>query len=166
MSSWIKWVHLPLGITHCEECLKLDGCWFLRSKAPLWPHHFYCHCILEPIDYAVVLTDASAYSDYSKFDPYLFNTHGDYTHTKEKLFALWGYTVEDAHWLQAEMEKQAREKYIAGEYKLGKLNEKGQRISIRITIPQRNTGKTVSFITGWMTKPSGKLRLITPYGGK
>ena len=30
----------------------------------------------------------------------------------------WGYTVDDARWLQAEIEKQALEKYIAGEYTL------------------------------------------------
>ena len=94
-----------------------------------------------------------------------YSIHG-YTHNKEKLFAKWGYTVEDAQWLQAEIEKQAREKYLSGEYKLGKLNEQGQRISIRITIPNRNGITNVSFLTGWMVEPGGKLRLNTPYGGK
>ena len=81
--QWVKWVHEPAGIFHCLECLQLDGCWFTWDNAPIWPHHEKCHCRLEAIDYLVVLMNASAYSDYSKFDPYLFNTTGIYPHTKE-----------------------------------------------------------------------------------
>ena len=104
------------GLNCCQECVRLNGCLFLGSKAPTWPHHPNCHCTLDPVDYSEVLLIATAQSDYSKFDPYLFNTTGLYTHTKEKLFAQWGYTVDDARWLQAEMERQAREKYLFGEY--------------------------------------------------
>ena len=163
---WVRWTHHSEGKTHCEECLRLDGCWFPEGKTPQWPHHPFCHCTLDPIDYTVVLMDAAAHSDYSKFDPYLFNTTGMYPHTKEKLFAQWGYTVDDARWLQAEIEKQALEKYVAGDYQLGKLNDKGQRISIRVTIPRRDNGENVSFITGWMVYPDGRIQLTTPYGGK
>ena len=163
---WVQWIHHSEGKTHCLECLKLDGCFFQQGKAPPWPHHPFCHCTLEEIPYAVVQLNASAYSDYGKFDPYLFNTPGTYTHNKEKLFALWGYTVADARWLQAEMERQAKEKYLAGNYVLGKLNKDGQRISIRIEIPRKTGDGTVSFISGWMVEPDGKLRLTTPYGGK
>ena len=141
----------------------LDGCWFPLENAPTWPHHPHCHCTLDPIDYAVVLVNAAAYSDYSKFDPYLFNAHGQYTHTKEKLFAQWGYTAQDAHWLQSEMERQAREKYIAGDYTLGKLDIRGQRISIRISIPRKDGTGNVSFLTGWMVLPNGQLKLNSPY---
>ena len=164
--DWIKWVHHSQGPNCCQECLKLDGCLFLESRAPIWPHHPNCHCTLEAVDYSSVLLVATAQSDYGKFDPYLFNTTGLYTHTKEKLLAQWGYTVNDARWLQAEMERQAREKYVAGDYTLGRLNKEGQRISIRIEIPRRNGDGTVSFISGWMVRPDGLLRLITPYGGK
>ena len=38
------------------------------------------------------------------------------------------------------IERQAREKYLSGDYKLGTLNFAGQRISIRVTIPRRDTG--------------------------
>ena len=110
--------------------------------------------------------NATAYSDYSKFDPYLFNTTGIYPHKKEKLFKQWGYTVDDAKWLQAEMERQAREKYISGEYELGKLNAFGQRINIVIEIPRKDKEGTVTFVSGWMVEPNGKLKLNTPYGGK
>lgn len=109
-----------------------------------------------------MLAIAAAYSDYSEFDPYLFNTHGGYTHNKEKLFAQWGYTVADARWLQIEMGRQAFEKYLSGDYILGKLDETGQRISIRIEIPRKDGSGTVSFISGWMLEPGGKLRLTTP----
>ena len=37
------------------------------------------------------------------------------------MFIFWGYNIEDSEWLKAEIERQGREKYIAGEYKLGKL---------------------------------------------
>ena len=164
--KWVRWTHHSEGKTHCDVCLKLDGCWFLESNAPMWPHHPFCHCTLDPIGYAEVLTDATTYSEYSKFDPYLFNTPGTYTHTKEKLFAQWGYTVDDARWLQAEIERQALEKYRSGEYTLGKLNKDGQRISIRIEIPRKDGSGIVSFLTGWMVYPNGSLRLTTPYGGK
>lgn len=164
--EWVRWVHQSEGYTHCDECLMLDGCLFLRSKAPPWPHHPNCHCILEPVDYAVVQISASTYSDYRKFDPYLFNTQNQHPHGKDKLFKQWGYTVEDARWLQAEIERQGLEKYLSGEYILGKLNEKGQRISIRVTILRRDTGEAVSFTTGWMICPKGTLKLCTPYGGK
>ena len=163
---WVKWVHHSEGGSHCQVWLMLDGCLFLEGKTPPWPHHPNCHCTLEPVDYAVVLLSISADSDYGKFDPYLFNTQGRHPHGKEKLFAQWGYTVEDARWLQAEMERQAREKYLAGDYKLGKLDERGQRISIRIEIPRKDGAGTVSFSSGWMVMPNGKLKLNTPYGGK
>ena len=74
--------------------------------------------------------------------------------------------MEDSKWLQGEIEKQGLNKYISGDYKLGKLNKEGQRISIRVEIPRKNTLETVSFITGWMVYPSGKILLTTPYGGK
>ena len=164
--SWVRWVHQSEGMTHCQECLKLDGCWFLKEKAPMWPHHPYCHCILEPIDYTAVLMDAATYSDYSKFDPYLFDPDNYYKHGKNRAFESWGYIVDDARWLQAEIEKQALEKYIAGDYTLGKLNEDGQRIRIRIEIPRKDGGRMVSFFSGWMVYPNGGLRLTTPYGGK
>ena len=164
--QWVQWVHHSGGKTHCPECLMLNGCFFQQGKAPPCPHHPYCHCTLEEVEYAVVLANTTAYSDYSKFDPYLFNTHGKYTHTKEKLFAQWGYTVADARWLQSEMEQQAIKKYCSGDYELGKLDAFGQRLNIRIEIPRKDGTGMVSFLSGWMVEPNGKLKLNTPYGGK
>ena len=122
LPSWVKWTHHSEGKTHCEECLRLDD----------------CHCTLDPIPYTIVVSNAAAHSAYSKFDPYLFNTRGEHSHGKDKLFHEWGYTVVDAFWLQKEIERQAREKYVSGNYELGRLNFAGQRIRIRIEIPRRN----------------------------
>ena len=88
------------------------------------------------------------------------------THNKEKLFKEWGYTVDDARWLQAEIERQGRERYLSGQYELGKLNMFGQRINIRVTIPRKDGFGDISFVTGWMVKPNGQIKLNTPYGGK
>ena len=164
--KWNRWVHRNLSDNHCEACLKLDGCWFQKEKTPRWPHHPFCHCVLEDLSYNDVLTKSTADCPYSKFDPYLFNTEGKYPHNKDKLFKEWGYTVTDAKWLQNEINKQGLENYISGNYVLGKLNENGQRISIRIEIPRKYTGSNVSFITGWMVYPTGLIKLTTPYGDR
>ncbi len=165
-SGWVRWVHRPHGKTHCETCLMLDGCLFVQGNAPRCPHHPNCHCILEPTENSEVLSCAETYSDYGKFDPYLFDSAGSYGHGKNKAFESWGYSVSDSPWLQKEFEKQALEKYLSGNYTLGVLDGNGQRISIRVTIPRKNGVGDVSFITGWMIRPGGKLKLTTPYGGK
>ena len=43
-----------------------------------------CHCTLDPIDAAVVRVCATAYSYYSKYDPYLFNSDGKHPHGAER----------------------------------------------------------------------------------
>ena len=118
---------------------------------------------MEPVSYAIVASKAVADSAYSKFDPYLFNTTGAYTHGKEKLFMLWGYSVDDIPWLKAEIERQALEKYLSGDYILGKLDKNGQRINIRVAIERRDAGESVTFLSGWMVCPNGELQLATPY---
>ena len=46
------------------------------------------------------------------------------------MFESWGYTAADSEWMMAEYERQAREKYISGDYQLGVLNMHGQRVSL------------------------------------
>ena len=53
--EWNKWIHRNLSDNHCPECLMLDGGWFLKEKTPKWPHHPFCHCVLEVIRYNDVL---------------------------------------------------------------------------------------------------------------
>lgn len=162
--DWVQWTHHNEGKTHCVECLKLDGCWFLKRNAPMWPHHPFCHCTLEPVDYAVVLSNVTVDSAYGKYDPFLFNTNGKYTHGKEDLMKRWGFSVDDIPWLKAEIERQAHENYLSGNYLLGKLDEHGQHVNIRVAIPRKDTGEIVTFITGWMARPNGHLQMATPYG--
>ncbi len=164
--DWVKWVHRNFSDNHCPECLMLDGCFFKGDNHPSHPHHPYCHCILENISQSKAQSQATVFADYRKFNPYLFNIGKKYPHTKEKLFESWGYNVNDSNFLKSEIEKQGLKKYLAGEYKLGNLNKDGQRISIRIAIPRKDKEGIVSFISGWMVYPNGKIRLTTPYGGK
>ncbi len=89
-------------------------------------------------------------SDYRKFDPYLFRPKEVDKHGKNDAFESWGYSVSDSPWLQKELERQALEKYLSGEYTLGQLDKYGQRISIRVTIPRkRGDGSVFSSQVGW-----------------
>lgn len=165
-TKWVVWEHIQVGKSHCETCLKLNKCWFIEEKKPKLPQHFLCHCTTKPISYTDVVNFATSNSDSSKFDPYLFNRGMAYSHNKQKLFESWGYTIDDADWLQKTIEEQGVEKYINGDYDLGLLNKYGQRINIRVEIPRKDKEGTVSFLTGWMVCPNGRIQLNTPYGGK
>ncbi len=164
--KWVKWLHRNLSDSHCDECLKLDECWFEKGKRPKWPHHQFCHCILKDMPYNDVLTKSRTDCPYSKFDPYLFDPGNVYGHGKSHMLESWGYSVDDSRYLKEELEKQGLQNYIDGDYQLGLLNKYGQRINIRVEIPNKAQGGTVSFITGWMVRPNGQLTLNTPYGGK
>ena len=82
---------------------------------------------------------------------------------KNKLFESWGYDKMDSKWLKQEFERQAKEKYESGNFKLGKLDDYGQRISIEIELPRKDRIGTIKFISGWMVYPNGKIQLATPY---
>ena len=82
------------------------------------------------------------------------------------MFEYWGYSIIDCTGLVKEFVKQAKLAYLSGEYRLGGLDQYGQRISIVITLPRKNGTKTVSFVSGWMVYPDGEIILTTPYGGK
>ena len=74
----------------------------------------------------------------------------------------WGYFVDDIPWLKAELERQALEKYLAGDYELDKLDKWGQRIDIQIEILRRLGEGTVTFWSGWLVCPNGHLQMATP----
>ena len=46
------------------------------------------------------------------------------------------------------------------------MDERGQRISVKVEIPRKDRSDMASFVTGWMVCSNGKIRLNTPYGGK
>lgn len=120
--------------------------------------HF--HCYYEDIG----IPDVTATSAIEKFTKYIFNDTID--DGKKELFERWGYTFIDSSALQKEFEKQARLSYQCGDYVLGKRTGHGQRINVVMHLKRKNSGQEVTFDTGWMVYPDGKLLLITPYGGK
>lgn len=85
---------------------------------------------------------------------------------KDGLFEAWGYSIYDAEYIKSEIERQALSAYQCGDYILGSRNEYGQRINTVIHLKKRDTGADVSFVSGWMSYPDGRLVLITPYGGR
>ena len=148
--DWVEWIHISKGMTHCEVCLKLDKCWFADENKPLLPQHPYCHCTVNPLPLSRVLNEAQSECRLSKFDPYLFDPERVYDHGKGKLFESGGYKIEDSEWLQKEFKKQALEKYVAGQYTLGKLDKRGQRMNITIELQRKDQEEQFRFVpVGW-----------------
>lgn len=177
-SQWVKWIHRgsapahtateknmnvinsSINPKHCACCLNMNGCYFVKDKSPENPLHEHCHCYYEDIG----IPDVAATSAIEKFTKYIFNDTID--DGKKELFERWGYTFIDSSALQKEFEKQARLSYQCGDYVLGKRTGHGQRINVVMHLKRKNSGQEVTFDTGWMVYPDGKLLLITPYGGK
>ena len=176
-SGWVKWIHdwtTPAytnedrrrnieyaGVSrHCAKCLNINGCCFPKNNMPEYPLHPNCHCRLVPI----LNINFQAECNISKFKDYVF--HPINNRGKKALFEGWGYGKIDSKWLQEEFCRQAKDKYANGEFVLGKFDDNGQRINIEITIPRKNGNGTVTFLSGWMVYPDGKIELATPYGDK
>ena len=123
--------------------------------------HPNCDCtqfsITKPIN------EVKASCDIRKFTEYIFNEKYN-DKGKNKLFTLLGFLKEDSEYLQNEYEKQAKKKYINGQYTLGKLDKYGQRISITIDVNTTNrTG--IHIVSGWLVHPLGTITCTTPLGG-
>ncbi len=82
--DWEEWIHIPMGLTHCETCLKLDRCWFVEENRPILPQHPRCHCTSVPLPFSRVLKEATSGCMLSKIDPYLFDPKGNINIRKEK----------------------------------------------------------------------------------
>ncbi len=177
-NQWVKWIHRgsapantateknmnviasSINPKHCASCLNMNGCCFVKDKSPDNPLHEHCHCYYE----AIGIPDVQTMSVIEKYTKYIFDDEKN--KGKKALLELWGYTVNDSHDLKKEIEKQAFLAFQSGEYELGEMDGHGQRINIVIHLQRKGTGTTVSFVTGWMSYPSGKLVLITPFGGR
>ena len=174
-TNWVKWVHegskpaetniekstnvLVGAISkHCAMCLNLNGCCFVVNKCPPKPLHPNCHCYTIDTPSITAKTECPI----QKFTKYIF-ANGN---SKKQLFELWGYDIMDSQYLQQEFIKQAKLAYSVGDYELGLLNDFGQRIKIEITLKKKNKNEYVTFVSGWMVYPDGKIILTTPYGGK
>lgn len=176
--AWIKWIHqgttpaytaqekkanVAMGKEnngkHCSICLNLNGCSFPERNMPSYPLHPGCHCETKLVPEVKVKGKCII----EKFTDYIFNYNKN--KGKKSLFEDWGYDIMDSEWLKSEFIRQAEEKYADSNFKLGKLDGYGQRLSIEITLPRKNRSGTVSFISGWMVYPDGVIQLATPYGG-
>lgn len=176
-TNWVKWVHegtkpadtsaeknanVLIGTLskHCAMCLNLNGCCFVEEKCPQKPLHQNCHCYTIDIPSITAIADCPI----EKFTKYVFVS--SLIDDKRQLFELWGYDIMDSKYLQQEFIKQAKLAYSVGDYELGLLNEYGQRINIAITLNRKDNNGQVTFRSGWMVYPNGKIVLTTPYGRK
>lgn len=156
--GWIKCKHIPKGFTHCKECISVNDCWFYSRKSPQLPHHNNCHC-----KYIIISTptikDCEAECDIRKFRDYIF-AENEYKDGKIDIFEKLGFTIEDSEYLKKEYERQALKAYIEGNYKLGKWDDQGQRITIDICL--ENNGMKYLKGSGWMVCINGKIKNTTP----
>lgn len=176
-SGWVKWMHnwtkpaytsedrkkniaYAVYSRHCAKCLNINGCCFPKNNMPEYPLHPNCHCRLLPIDNI----NFTAECELTKFTDYIFDPIK--SRGKKVLFESWGYSKIDSAWLQNEFCRQAKEKYANGKFILNKFDEQGQKIDIEITISRKDGKGTVTFLSGWMVYPDGKLKLATPYAGR
>ena len=172
--NWAKWCHYGIPdfpeeerkqaieefakFGHCKDCTAMSGCYFIDGDKtfPRYPHHPHCHCEKIPENPNSVM----AVCKLDKFTCYAF------TNTAK---ALWmqdmDFDVSQSEYLNDEFERQAKEKYISGDYELKRLNEHGQRINIKIET-KNMLGKTKYFISGWMVRPQGLITCNTPFGDK
>lgn len=175
-SGWIKWRHPGIPdeegkareqarkeaelSRHCKICTVLSGDYFPSFNMPLYPQHPHCDCMLMSVSKPA--SQAVASCALGKFTGYVFlpgNSHG-----KTKWFTNQGYTIEDSEYLKSEFERQAREKYLKGDYALQILNEYGQRITVSIEL--KTEKRNVKIKTGWMVHPLGLITCATPFSGE
>ncbi|MCH5158673.1 MAG: hypothetical protein J1F33_05715 [Clostridiales bacterium] len=176
--DWAQWYHegIPDGPEdvredkrrkaategHCLDCTTMSGCYFIDGEKtfPKYPHHDNCHC--KKIRKNPTAVEAGFLSN--KFRDYVFNE--EYSgNGKEKRFEnIYGYNINDSDFLLSEYKRQAKEKYISGDYTLGLLNTYGQRITIEIVLNTPYRGR-VAVKTGWMVRPNGLITCNTPFSG-
>ena len=161
-SDWIEWQDERIMVAHCAICQALNGCWFRDDNKPKMPQHPNCHCKRLFIDAPIPNETGRATCDIRKFTEYLFSEK--YTDNgKIQMFRMLGFDIADSENMKSEFEKQAAKKYCNGKYKLGLLNEYGQRLNIEIDLTKN--GRNIRLITGWMVRPKGLITCTTPLGG-
>lgn len=173
-NGWVKWRHSGIPDeegrdredarddaernSHCKVCTVLSGDYFPSFNMPPYRQHPHCDCILISVSKPTAVADCAI----GKFTEYIFKP--DNSKGKTELFENWGYTIEDSAYLKCEFEKQAKEKYLKGNYDLQLLNKYGQRITILIEL--KTADKNVKIKTGWLVHPLGLITCATPYSGE
>lgn len=172
--GWVEWSHFGVPnkpewyrntlrnvmaiFGHCVNCTALDGCYFVSRNMPKQPLHENCDCDKKVVDYLKVQKKIIAECDIRKFTEYVFKDTKA-SKGKNKIFYDLGYDIESSQYLQKEFCKQVIQQYLLGNYVLKNLDKRGQRLAIQINL------KGVSFYSGWMLYPEGKLKNATPFGG-
>lgn len=176
--EWVQWIHeglLPAYTSedksrnvelakfsnHCAICRNVNGCCFPKNNNIHYPLHPNCHCYLIDISKPIITAECRE----EKFIGYVFaNKYAD--NGKNNLFKEWGFAKIDTEYLINEFVRQAKQKYDNGDFKLGVLNEYGQRISIITELIRKDGKGIVKFYSGWMVYPNGNIKNTTPYGGE
>lgn len=127
---------------------------------PKYPQHDHCDCILTSI--VKPTSQVEAFCTIDKFSKYAFIP--EKSRGKADFFIKIGYSIDDSEFLKSEFEKQAKEKYLNGDYALNILDEHGQRITITITLKNSENNDRI-FKTGWMVHPLGLITCSTPFTG-
>lgn len=174
--NWIKWYHKGISdmmgearelerrrlavLRHCKKCTALSGCYFLFDNKPEYPQHPFCDCNL----FFIKVTKENLVStcNIEKFTEYIFRFNN--SRGKTYIFEEWGYHIGDSQNLKEELEKQALEKYYKGDYQLQVADEYGQRITIEITLRDKEKKDRI-IKTGWMVRPLGLITCSTPFSG-
>ena len=181
-NNWVEWRHaaipnkpeaerwvmriLAMLFYHCLNCTALSGCYFPIFNIPgdLKMLHLYCDCSLKNITINKVKSDVMAVCPLEKFTKYIFaDKYAD--NGKRDLFYMMGFNILDSYELKLEYEKQAKQKYIEGDFRLVKLDKFGQNINITINLKNKK-GREVEFISGWKVFPEGLLNCNTPLGDR
>ena len=177
--NWAKWYHegIPDGPAdvrenerkkaktqgHCLKCTAMSGCYFIDGTKtfPMYPHHPHCHCEKQHISPQTVTANCRI----EKFKGYIFAEKYAYKGKKALFEDKYGYTIDDSDYLKKEYDRQAKEKYMSGDYVLGKLDEEGQRITIDVILKTPLKG-TATVKSGWMVRPNGLITCNTPLGDR
>jgi hypothetical protein len=101
----------------------------------------------------------------AKFRDYIFKPGA--THGKDHVFKSLGYGPEHSQELTDLYRKQAYERYLDGDYTLGKKDQYGQRIDIEIILEGvgDSAQKHSRLKSGWMVLEDGGIKLNTPFTG-
>lgn len=173
-NQWIEWDHFLIPnkpewfrellrnimalFGHCMNCTSLDGCYLVTRNMPEQPLHDNCDCRKKDITYSNVKYSAIAECDIRKFTEYVFKNVKD-SKGKNKIFYDLGFDINDSEYLQNEYCKQALKQYLLGNYICKNLDRRGLRLAIPITL------SGITFYSGWMLYPEGKIKNTTPFGG-
>ena len=170
-SDVLRWIirMLMMAFGHCLKCTALSGCYFAMDKVPRAKNktdgllHNNCDCYLVSVPKRNLYSIIEAYCPIEKFTEYIFSNK--YKNGKRELFELLGFNKDDSGFLRWEYERQAKEKFLNGDYTLGNLDMFGQNINIIITLKNR-AGREVEFKSGWKVQSEGLLSCNTPLGGR